>query len=145
MRNRTAAAKLSGLVHKRHKFRLLLCGHKAVEAGTACLVLMVQGQLAQATFGHVLVASQTGVLTVAPLPGITLTRYARHFANKWISAILVGGCAFLADAVIHSSHYPGKYTEAALTSLGAAAFSLIVSFTPLGRYIDRLAEDFAAH
>jgi hypothetical protein len=129
-------------IHKRHKFRLMLFGHKAVEAGAACLILMVQGQLAQATASHFLIASETGILTVFPLLGITWTRYARHYTNRWISALLVGLCAFIADAVIHRSHYPGEYTEAALTALGAAALSVVVSYTPLGKKIDHLAEDF---
>jgi len=129
-------------IHKKHQFRLMLCGHKAVETGAACLILMVQGQLAQATASHFLIASETGLLTVFPLLGITWTRYARHYTNRWLSALFVGACAFLADAIIHRSHYTGEYTEAALTALAAAALSLIVSFTPLGKHIDHLAETF---
>jgi len=121
---------------------MMLCGHKAVETGAACLFLMVQGQLAQATASHFLIASETGLLAVFPLVGITWTRHARHFTNRWMSALFVGMCGFLADALIHHSHYPGEYTEAALTALAAAALSLIVSFTPIGRRIDHLAETF---
>jgi len=32
--------------------------------------------------------------------------------------------------------------EAALTGIGAFAFSLVVSYTPIGKHIDRLAEGF---
>ena len=35
-----------------------------------------------------------------------------------------------------------EYTEAALTGLGAFLLSLAISYTPLGRKIDRLAEAF---
>jgi len=136
---------LKALIHKKCRFRLMLCGHKAVETGAACLVFMVQGELGQATAGHFLIASKTGVLTVLPLLGITLTRHARHFANRWMSAIFVGVCAFFADAVIHGSHYPGAYTEAALTSTGAFALSVMISYTPAGKQIDRLAEAFLHH
>jgi hypothetical protein len=129
-------------LHKKHQFRMMLCGHKAVEAGAACLILMVQGQLAQATATHFQIASETGLLTVFPLLGITWTRHARHYTNRWMSAFFVGVCTFVADALIHHSHYAGEYTEAALTALAAAALSLIVSFTPLGRHIDHLAETF---
>src|SRR5262245_33205176 len=130
------------LLHKKHQFRLALCGHKAVETGAACLLLMVQGQLTEATLGHFLIASKTGALTVFPLLGITLTRHARHFANRWVSAVFVSVCAFFADALIHGSHYPGAYTEAALTALGAFALSIAVSYTPVGKQMDRLAESF---
>ena len=130
------------LLHKKHQFRLALCGHKAVETGVACLMFMVQGQVGEATLGHFLIAAQTGVLTVFPLLGITLTRHARHFANRWVSALFVAVCAFLADALVHGSHYPGAYTEAALTALGAFALSVAVSYTPVGKQMDRLAESF---
>lgn len=127
---------------KKHKFRLALCGHKAIETGAACLLLMVQGQLAQATLEHFLIASETGILTVFPLLGITLTRQARHFANRWVSAAFVAVCSFFADALIHRSHYPGEYTEAALTAVGAFFLSIVVSYTPVGKHLDRLAEGF---
>src|SRR5207249_2108420 len=133
---------LKQVIHKRHQFRLVLCGHKAVETGAACLVLMVQGQLAQATLSHFLIASETGALTIFPLLGLTLTRHARHFANRWVSATFVGVCEFFADAVIHASHYPGAYTEAGLTAVGAFALSVVISYTPVGKQIDRLAEAF---
>ena len=94
------------LLHKKHQFRLALCGHKAVETGAACLMFMLQGQLGQATLGHFFIAAQTGVLTVFPLLGITLTRHARHFANRWLSALFG------------------------------------VSFTPIGKHIDQIAETF---
>jgi hypothetical protein len=133
------------VIHKRHQFRLMLCGHKAVETGAACLLFMIQGQLGQVTLSHFLVASKTGALTVFPLLGITLTRHARHFANRWMSSIFVAACAFFADAVIHESHYPGAYTEAAFTAAGAFALSVILSYTPVGKQIDRLSEAFLHH
>jgi hypothetical protein len=54
----------------------------------------------------------------------------------------LGICAFLADSIAHESHYPGEYTEAALTGLGAFLFSLAISYTPVGKHIDHLAETF---
>src|SRR5437867_9238422 len=57
-------------------------------------------------------------------------------------AVLVGTCAFFADAVIHGSHYRGKFTEAALTGLAAFALSVIISYTGIGKRIDRLADAF---
>jgi hypothetical protein len=130
------------IVDKKHKFRLALCGHKAVETGATCLLLMVQGQLAQATLGHFLIASETGILAVFPLLGITLTRHARHFANRWVSGAFVAVCSFFADAWIHRSHYPGVYAEAGLTAVGAFVLSIVVSYTPIGKHLDRLAEGF---
>jgi hypothetical protein len=130
------------LLHEKHQFRLMLCGHKAVEAGAVCLVLMVGGHLGAVTLGHLLVASKTGLLAVSPVLAVTLTRHARHLTNRWVSSAFLATCAFLADAVIHESHYSGEYTEAALTGIGAFILSLAISYTPVGKYIDRLAESF---
>jgi hypothetical protein len=129
-------------IHEQHKFRMAMCAHKAVEAGGVCLLLMVQGNLAGLTLGHLGIASQTGLLAVAPVLGITLTRHARHLANRWTSSALLAVCTWLADVAMHASHYPGAYTEATLTAAGAFAFSVAVSYTPVGRRIDGLAEAF---
>ena len=125
---------------KEHQFRLVLCGHKAVEAGAVCLVLMVQGHLGDVTVAHLLIAVKTGLLAISPPVGLTFTRYARLVAGKWSAATILGICTFVADAVIHSSHYPGASTEALMTGIGAFAFSLAVAQTPFGRRIDALAE-----
>jgi hypothetical protein len=62
--------------------------------------------------------------------------------NKWTSSAFLGFCTFFADAVSHESHYPGAYVEAALTGIGAFVLSLVISYTPIGKHIDRLAEGF---
>jgi len=126
----------------RHAYRLVLCGHKAVEAGAVCLLLMVQGELLALTPAHLLIAAKTGALAVSPALLLTFTREARHFANRWTASLLLGVCTFFGDAIVHASHYPGAYTEAALTAVGAFLFSLAVSYTPMGKRIDRLAETF---
>jgi len=79
---------------------------------------------------------------VLPVLGVTLTRYVRHLGDRWVSSALLAVCTFVADAAIHGSHYPGAYTEAALTAAGAFAFSLVVSYTPIGHRIDQLFEGF---
>ena len=38
--------------------------------------------------------------------------------------------------MIHGSHYPGEYTEAVLTAIGAFALSVVISYTPVGKQID---------
>jgi hypothetical protein len=79
---------------------------------------------------------------VCPALGVTFTRYARYFANRWASSAFVGFCTFFADAVVHQSHYSGRYTDAILTAIGAFLFSLAISYTPVGKQVDRLAEAF---
>jgi hypothetical protein len=131
-----------GSLHEKHKYRLMLCSHKAVEVGAVCLALMVQGNLGGVTLGHLATASKTGLLAIFPALGVSLTKHARHLANRWTSSIFIGGCGFIADILIHASHYPGEYTEAALTAVGTFAFSVAVSYTRIGKYVDRMAEAF---
>ena len=121
-----------------------MCGHKAVEVAAVCVLLMVQGDVAGVTLTHLGIASKTGLLGVFPILGVTYTRYARHLTNRWVSSALLGFCTFVADAGVHASHYPGALTEAVLTGIGAFVFSVVVSYTRLGKKIDRLAEPFAA-
>jgi hypothetical protein len=106
------------------------------------MLLMVQGHLGAITMLHVEIASKTGVLAVVPVLGVSFTRHARHFANRWTTSALLAACTFVADAAVHASHYPGEYTEAAFTGIGAFIFSLVISYTPMGKRIDRLAEHF---
>jgi hypothetical protein len=127
----------------RNRYRAVLFGHKAVEAAAVCMILMVQGDLAAITMTHLAIATKTGVLAVIPALIVTFTTYVRHFVNRWTTSAFFGVCTFAADALVHQSHYPGELTEAALTGLGAFVFSIAVSYTPVGRKIDRLAETFA--
>jgi len=136
---------MPGSLDPKHQFRLAMCGHKAVEIGAVCVLLMVQGDLAGVTLTHLGIAAKTGLLGVFPILGVTFTQYARHLSNRWTSSALLAVCTFAADALIHASHYPGALTEAALTGAGAFVFSLAVSYTAIGRKIDRLAEPFGAH
>jgi len=84
--------------------------------------------------------SAAGLIAMSPALGLTFTRHARHLANKWAAAMFFGLCTFCADGAIHASHYPGEYSEAVLTGIGAFALSLAVASTPLGKRIDALAE-----
>jgi hypothetical protein len=128
--------------HKRYQFRAALCGHKAIEAGTVCILLMVQGDLLALTPAHFALAAKTGLLAVSPALAVTFTPFARHFVNRWTSSAFLAVCTFCADSAVHPSHFAGEYGEAALTALGAFVFSVVVSYTALGRLIDRLADSF---
>jgi hypothetical protein len=105
-------------------------------------MLMVQGDLAGVTLTHVAIATKTGLLAVSPAVGLTFTPYVRHLRNRWAAAAFLAACTFAADAALHESHYPGAYTEAALTAFGAFAVSVLVSYTPLGQRLDGLVEHF---
>ena len=106
---------------------------------------MVQGHLLSVTGAHLAIAGKTGLLAVAPAVLMTFTPFSRHLVNRWTSSVFFAVCTFFADSAVHPSHYPGEYGEAAMTAVGAFVFSVAVSYTSVGRYIDRLAHSFAHH
>lgn|GEM_PF-1906878 len=127
-------------MNEKHRHRVILCGHKAVEVAVPCMVLMVKGHLADITLTHLALASKTGLIAIFPALIITFTRYSRLLANRWTSSLILGVFGFVADAMVHPSHYPGAYTEAALTGMGGYVLSVAISYTSLGKRIDALAE-----
>jgi len=136
---------LSQYFHNKNQFRAMLLGHKAAEVAVVCLLVMVKGHIGDVTVTHLVIATKTGLLTVCPSLAVSYTRYARYFANRWASSAFVGVCTFFADFVIHHSHYSWKYTDATLTAIGAFIFSVAISYTPVGKQVDRLAEAFLHH
>ncbi|MEQ8953008.1 MAG: hypothetical protein RL120_02670 [Gammaproteobacteria bacterium] len=68
------------------------------EATAACLFAMVQGNLAAVGLGHLIVASQTGLLA-GFIAGISLllAKTRRH----WLLAIQLGIATMLADFLVH--------------------------------------------
>lgn len=125
-------------------YRLAVCAHKSVEVSAVCLFLMVQGNVLALTGTHFLTAGKTGLVAVLPTLAVAFTRYAgRLVTDRWRSSLFLGACGFVADVLVHPSHYPGAYTEAALTGVATTAASILVSYTPLGRRIERLADAFA--
>ena len=89
------------------------------EAATACLVTMVQGNLATIAVSHLLIASQTGVVagTVASLAILTA-----RTSKRWLISLLLGVVTAFVDFFVH----PGDIGEAAVTGLGAALLSYLV-------------------
>ena len=89
------------------------------EASTACLVTMVQGNLAAIAVSHLLIASQTGLVagTVASLAILTA-----RTGKRWLISLLLGVVTAVVDFFVH----PGDVWEAAVTGLGAALLSYLV-------------------
>jgi hypothetical protein len=93
------------------------------EASPVCLLVMVQGNIWLATMDHVQKALETGLITGAGVLVISLFSH-RLFANKYIVAGITGTMCFVADLLVHPSHFGGFTTEAILTG----AFTAIISF-----------------
>jgi hypothetical protein len=103
------------------------------EAGMACMLTMVQGNLLALTLSHWLIASQTGLLAGAIA---STTVIAARLRRPWLVSLTLGLVTIPVDAFVH----PGKFAmggigEAVVT--GAAAFVLSLVATALVRALAR--------
>ncbi len=97
------------------------------EATPACLLVMVQGNIWLATMGHLHKALETGFVTGVGVLILSLFTY-RWFGNKYVVAGITGGMCFIADLLIHPTHFGGYTTEAMVTGTLVAIISLAVNF-----------------
>jgi hypothetical protein len=97
------------------------------EATPACLLVMVQGNIWLATIGHLQKAAETGFITGAGVLILSLFTY-RWFSNKYVAAGITGSMCFVADLLVHPSHFGGVSTEAIVTGVFTALISLVANF-----------------
>lgn len=97
------------------------------EATPACLLVMVQGNIWLATVGHLQKAAETGLITGVGVLILSLFTH-RWFDNKYIVAGITSGVCFVADLLVHPSHFGDVSTEAIVTGVFAALISLAVNF-----------------
>jgi hypothetical protein len=93
------------------------------ESTTACLVMMVHGNLLALTTGHLLIASQTGVVagTIA-----TVSIFVARASKQWIISFVLGVATGIVDFFVHPGMFGTVATEAVITGLGAAVLSYVV-------------------
>jgi hypothetical protein len=97
------------------------------EATPACLLVMVQGNIWLATMGHLQKALETGFITGVGVLILSSFTYS-WFSNKFFVAGITGGMCFVADLLVHPSHFGGVSTEAMVTGVFTGLISLVVNF-----------------
>ena len=93
------------------------------ESTAACLVTMVQGNLLALTVGHLLIASQTGVVAGAIASIAILVARTRV---RWIVSIVLGAATAVVDYFVHPGQCGPAAMEAVVTGLAAALLSYLV-------------------
>jgi len=96
------------------------------EATPACLLVMVQGNIWLATQDHIQKAIETGFITGIGVLILSLFTH-RWLNNKYLVAGITGGMCFIADLLIHPTHFGSYTTEAIVTGAFAAIISLVVN------------------
>jgi hypothetical protein len=94
------------------------------ESSMACLVTMVQGNLLALTLGHLLVASQTGLIAGAITAVSVITIKTK---KRWVVSGLLGLITGVVDYFVHPGMFGAAATEAIVTGIGAAVISYIIS------------------
>ena len=97
------------------------------EATPACLLVMVQGNIWLATIGHLQMAVETGLITGVGVLILSLFTH-RWFGNKYVVAGITGGMCFIADLLVHPTHFGSFTTEAAVTAAITMIISLVMNF-----------------
>ena len=95
----------------------------AAESTTACLVMMVHGNVLALTVGHLLIASQTGIVAGAIAAASLYFSQAR---SRWIVSCVLGVVTSVVDYFVHPGTFSSVATEAVITGVGAAVLSYLV-------------------
>jgi hypothetical protein len=123
---------------KNNKFRVAVFARHIGQSTAACLTAMTQGDLGAVTLAHWKVALTTG--TGVGLFGMLMTfgSLIKIQTSRWgVAAVAFAGTT-ASDLYAHPTHYGTWWTEAFATGLGAAGLCLLLSFTPIGKAIEKL-------
>jgi uncharacterized membrane protein YjjP (DUF1212 family) len=111
------------------------------QATIACITALTGGNFAAISLGHWQIALTTGV--IAGLIGVGFSfsslfvRYGRSISFAMVAFI----STLVADFFVHPSHYGSlvwRHGEAVMTAIGAAAISLLISFSPVAAAVERI-------
>jgi hypothetical protein len=95
------------------------------EAGCACLITMVQGNLLALGVAHWIIASQTGLIAGA-IAGSTIV--AAKLRKQWVISLTLGIVTATVDFYVHPGTFGGvAVAEALVTGVGAASLSYFAS------------------
>jgi ABC-type enterobactin transport system permease subunit len=93
--------------------------------------------------GHLQKALETGFLTGLGVFIFSLFSH-RWFSNKYIVAAITGATVFVADLIVHPSHFGGFATEAIVTGIFTAIISLTLNIAGKKLFLhakDRISKD----
>ena len=92
------------------------------QAWSACLCMMVEGNLSALTVSHAITAAKTGSIAGV---GFVIAAQFGGDKNKWLSAWVIGIITMAVDILVHPTHFGPEWMEAACTGLGAALLCVL--------------------
>jgi hypothetical protein len=109
----------------KEKFKLFW--QNLLESLTACVLIMVQGNILAITLKHWFVATKTGLLTGIMAVAVAIFGNEELQHNKYALAGMTGFLTTIADFFVHPSHFGGQYTESIVTGIGAGLLCFALS------------------
>ena len=104
--------------------KVKLLAEKFTESWTACMLVMVQGDLTILTLNHAYTASKTGI--IAGL-AVVLASYWNKVNNKYGLIWLTGVLTTFADLIVHPSHFGPTWAESVVTGIAAGFLAWILT------------------
>jgi hypothetical protein len=104
--------------------KLKLLAEKFTESWTACMLVMVQGDLTVLTLNHAYTASKTGIIAGI---AIVLASYWNKVNNKYGLIWLTGVLTTFADFIIHPSNFGPAWAESVVTGIAAGFLAWILT------------------
>jgi hypothetical protein len=107
----------------------------------ACLIAMTHGELSTLTLNHWKIALTTG-LGAGFLAIIMGLGHLKRFQGTLIGVAIVSFIStFFSDIFAHSGDFKSRIIMALITACGAVVLSILMSLTPIGKFIENLAKE----
>jgi hypothetical protein len=107
----------------------------------SCLIAMTHGELYTLTYEHWKVALTTG-FGAGILAIILGIGSLKKIQSTLLGVALVSFIStFFSDLFAHKTNLHDRLIEAVITALGAAILSILMSLTPIGKFIENLAKE----
>lgn len=111
--------------------RLIDISEKFGAAWLSCMTFMVEGNLTQLNFKHVVIALRVASSASLAYVGCMLLL---HKEKTWLNILLMGICTAIFDFEIHPTHFGPVWAEAVATGIGtmfvASLFKLFTRTKP---------------
>jgi hypothetical protein len=120
------------------KYRAAIFARHLGQSSVACITAMTQGDFSSVSLQHWAVASMTGMIAGTLAVAASFTPLFRRYNQVVSFAVMSFIGTFVADRLTHPSHFGGPWGEAIATALGAAAISLLISFSPVAAAVENL-------
>jgi len=100
------------------------------QACYVCFPMMVQGDLTALTWSHWWKANCTGIIAGVGAVFLRWSYFQLLKDRKWFHGVQLGLATFIADLLVHPSHFGSHLGEALATAVGAGLLATFFAYNP---------------